>query len=305
VVTCSYSGWDANAFGLVRVAVTPTTLSTLALTFTVTAAQRDPDLSNNSRTGAVQVVQPTVADVSIELPSIVQGYAGQSLTFFVAVGNAGPADATGVRLTLQFPSGLSPADPTGCTATAASWTCSYPLGDVGVRTFLPTPVTVYPAAAGSFTVSGQVSAAEPDPDSSNNSDTGAVMISPAADLSVQIAESADPVTPGQPLTYTVTVGNAGPSPASAVTVTDALTWTTRRLQLLSLTTSQGQCSSATNLTIDCQLGTLDSGSNAVLTLTVRPSGTGTITDDAQAAAAEFDPDTTDNLSRETTTVGQA
>jgi uncharacterized repeat protein (TIGR01451 family) len=302
VVACSYPTWDVSAFGIVRIAVTPSTVGTLQLTGTVTAAQRDPDPSNNSQTGAVAVVQPVEADVSINLPTAVQGYAGQPMFYFVEVANAGPAPATGLTVTLGFPAGLGPADPTGCTTTDTGLTCSYSFGDLPARSGSITPLLLEPVAAGSYTVSGRVGADQPDPDGSNNTDTGAVEISPAADLSVRIAESTDPTTPGQPLTYTVTVSNAGPSPASAVALLDTVTSTTRRFELLSVTTSQGQCSAAA-LSIDCQLGTVASGGSVVVAVTVRPSGLGTVSDEARVAAAEFDPNTADNAVSESTVVG--
>jgi len=43
-----------------------------------------------------------------------------------------------------------------------------------------------------------------------------------ADLSVQVVSSPDPVTVGQPVSYTVTVENLGPCPASGVTVNNVL-----------------------------------------------------------------------------------
>ena len=48
------------------------------------------------------------------------------------------------------------------------------------------------------------------------------MVTPSADLSIAKSDSADPVLPGDSLTYTVTVSNAGPSAANDVAVTDTL-----------------------------------------------------------------------------------
>jgi uncharacterized repeat protein (TIGR01451 family) len=70
IVTCSFVSWDANAAGLIRITVTPSTAGVLQLTFTVTATERDPDLSNNSQSETTTVVQPTNADVSINLLAV-------------------------------------------------------------------------------------------------------------------------------------------------------------------------------------------------------------------------------------------
>jgi len=78
LVTCSFASWDANAAGILRIAVTPSAAGALQLTFTVRAAERDPDLSNNSQTESTMVVAPTEAEVSIDLPTSLDGYAGQN-----------------------------------------------------------------------------------------------------------------------------------------------------------------------------------------------------------------------------------
>jgi uncharacterized repeat protein (TIGR01451 family) len=207
-------------------------------------------------------------------------------------------------VTVDFPTGLSPTDLTRCIATGTGLSCAYPLGSVPPQLGLVTPVQFEAAAAGSYTVQARVSAAEPDPSPANNSGTGVVEISPAADVSVRIAESADPAMPGQPLTYTVTVGNAGPSPASAVNLTDSWSTTIRRLDLLSVTSSQGRCTPTASMAVDCALGTIPSGASVVVAVTVRPVGSGTITDEARVSAAEFDPNTADSAAGETTAVGR-
>jgi Domain of unknown function DUF11 len=98
----------------------------------------------------------------------------------------------------------------------------------------------------------------------------------------------------------VTVTNNGPSAATSIVLTD--TWTTTvtgRVQLLSFGTSQGQCASTNDQRIDCQLGALRSGART----TVRALGIGSVTDQAQVSAAEFDPNTANNVDSETTTIG--
>lgn len=49
-----------------------------------------------------------------------------------------------------------------------------------------------------------------------------VLVLEAADLAVEKTAAPDPVDPGAPLTYTITISNAGPSPAQDVTLTDPL-----------------------------------------------------------------------------------
>jgi len=305
IVTCNFSSWDANAAALIRISVTPSTAGVLQLTFTVSANQPDRDLSNNSQTETTTVVQPADADVSINLPSSVAGYAGQNIFLDFEVGNAGPATATGVTVTLEFPRGLSRSFGGGvCTDTGSGLSCTYSLGSLPAGRGIGEIIGVSASGAGSYTVQGSVAADQPDPVLSNNSDSTLVTVTPAADLSAQIAGPAGPAAPGSAITYTVTVTNNGPSPASAVVLADS--WSTTvagGVQLLSFATTQGQCALTNDQRIDCQLGGLANDATTTVTVTLRARGTGSVTDQAQVSAAEFDPNTADNADSETTTVG--
>jgi len=303
-VSCRFPAADVNGVFLVRITVNPATAGILQLTFTVTASEPDPDRSNNTQTETVEVVEPVEADVSVNLPSLAQAYAGQPFFFSVEIRNGGPATATGIMVTLELPPGLVPANPAGCTTTGAGLTCSYSFQDIPPLRGIVALIPMTALAAGSYTVLGRVAADQPDPVGSNNSDAGTVEVRPAADVSVQVAESADPATPGQALTYLVTVSNEGPSAASAVTLVDSWTTTVRGgVDLLSFEASQGRCSGAVAGKIDCELGDLASGARAVLTVTVRPRGTGSVTDEARASAVESDPSIANNVDSETTAVG--
>lgn len=305
IVTCNFASWDANAAGLIRIAVTPSTAGVLQLTFAVSAAERDRDLSNNSQTETTTVVQPTDADISINLPTSVTGYVGQNLFLNLEVGNAGPATATGVTVTLEFPRGLNPSSGGGvCTDSGSGLSCAYSQSSLPAGSGIGEFIAIAASAAGTYTVQGSVSADQPDPVPSNNSDSTLVAATPAADLSAQIVESADPATPGSAITYTVTVTNNGLSPASAVVLTDS--WSTTvagGVQLVTFATTQGQCALTSNQSIDCQLGGLANGAATTVTVTVRARGIGSVTDQAQVSAAEFDPNTANNADSETTTVG--
>ena len=305
VVTCSFPYWDVNAVGDLLITLTPSMAGVVQQTFTVDANEPDPDLSNNAQTETTQVVEPTAADVSINLPDSVRGHAGQPIQFGFDVQNAGPATATGVTATLRFPAGVTPSRGT-CTDTGSGLSCSYSLGSFLPHTASISLLMLTVSAAGSYTVHGSVTSDQPDPVTTNNVDTASVSVQPAADLSVHVADSSDPALPGLALTYTATITNRGPSPALAVDLTD--TWDTTvggGVALLSVRSSQGQCSPTSGASIGCQLGELASGAVATVTVSLRPQGTGTVTATASVSAPEFDPDGTNNTDSETTQVGIA
>src|SRR5206468_3290656 len=72
------------------------------------------------------------------------------------------------------------------------------------------------------TDSASIAALTADPDGSNNEGSEMTTVTPRADLAITERDSVDPVEPGAALTYTVSVSNAGPSPASNVAVTETI-----------------------------------------------------------------------------------
>ena len=73
-----------------------------------------------------------------------------------------------------------------------------------------------------------VSSSTTDPNTANDSDTETTAVQARADLSISKDDSPDPVTAGGSLSYTITVDNAGPSDAQAVTVSDSCRAVDRR-----------------------------------------------------------------------------
>jgi uncharacterized repeat protein (TIGR01451 family) len=96
-----------------------------------------------------------------------------------------------------------------------------------------------------------------------------------ADLVLTKADSPDPVTVGQTLTYTLTASNNGPANATGVTVTDTLP---SGVTFVSASPSQGNCSGTT--TVSCTLGDLNNGSSATVTIQVTPTTEGELSNTA-------------------------
>src|SRR5262249_20357720 len=120
-------------------------------------------------------------------------------------------------------------------------------------------------------------------------------------LAITKSDSPDPVLAGQPLTYTLTVMNNGPSPASAVKITDAVPAGTA---FVSASASQGSCSQASG-TVTCDVGTVANGASATATVTVRPTQAGPVSNTASVSSTTFDPVAGNNSDSEDTTVDPA
>ncbi len=115
-----------------------------------------------------------------------------------------------------------------------------------------------------------------------------VTVTPEADLSITVADDADPIVAGGDVTYTVTVTNNGPSPATSVsggflTPTD--------------TTLIGSSSTA--------LGTIGNGMSADFTVSLRTDespNSSTVTFMPSVSSGVTDPNTTNNAGSEDTSI---
>jgi uncharacterized repeat protein (TIGR01451 family) len=121
-----------------------------------------------------------------------------------------------------------------------------------------------------------------------------------ADLSVRMTDAPDPVKAGSNLTYTIISTNAGPSVATGVTIVDSLP---ASLTFKSVSTSQGTCM-RTGSTVRCSLGDQASGSVATVTIVVKPTQKGTISNTTTVSSSgPADNQLSNNSATSTTIVG--
>jgi uncharacterized repeat protein (TIGR01451 family) len=197
-----------------------------------------PDCSTSIETAANPTVALTITKTATPSPYV----PGANLTYTVTVSNAGPSDAVGATVT----------DPLPATLTGVAWSCAPSAGSSCTPTGsgdIDDTVTILSAGQLVYTITGAVPSSAvgdltntatvaPPPGTSDAGcapDCGATIetaANPTVALTVTKTATPSPYVPGTPLTYTVTVSNAGPSDAIGATVTDPLpaalvgfTWT--------------------------------------------------------------------------------
>src|SRR5436190_7395773 len=160
---------------------------------------------------------------------------GQLLTYTLNVVNNGPnATTTGATVTDALPTGLTFVSATTSqgTVTQSGGTVTATLGNLANAGTATVTINAMPnttATTTTVTNSGTVAVGtgDTDSDTTNNTGSAAVTVNPAgataADLSVVKTASASAATPGQPLTYTITVSDLSTAnPATGSVLTDVL-----------------------------------------------------------------------------------
>lgn len=109
------------------------------------------------------------------------------------------------------------------------------------------------------------------------------------------------MTIGDPLSYLLTVRNAGPDPAALVMVSDSLP---ASVTPSSATPSVGSCM-ISGQTIECPLGNMAVGAKATITIEATPTEAGTVENTAQMGTETDDPNTANNGDLEQTSVTEA
>ena len=197
--------------------------SSIANTATVSSTTTDPVSGNNSASNAVDVsVSADLAVAITGLPATVN--AGESITYTIVVTHNGASDALNSVVTNVLPSGLTliRATPSSGTWISADWNLGTLTTGANETLTIVAEVNSNVASGTVITSTATVSTSTYDPVTANNTASVDNNVTTLADL-VQVKTcQTDPVVAGQPVQYTMTTTNRGPSDARNMTGTDIL-----------------------------------------------------------------------------------
>jgi len=224
--------------------------TTITNTASVSASTPDSNSANNSATATTTVTAAVgSADLSItNVDSPDPVVAGSTISYAIAVTNAGPTAATSASLTIPIPAnttfdslpavaGWSCTTPAvGATGTVTCTNASFAVGTsnftLGVRVGASTlPNTI-------ITSTATITSATTDPNNGNESATATTNVISPSNVSGTKSVSGT-FTPGSTVTYTITLSNSGPAAQadnSGNELTDVLP---SQLHLVSATASSG------------------------------------------------------------------
>jgi uncharacterized repeat protein (TIGR01451 family) len=230
-------------------------------------------------------------------------HTGGQITYSLVVANGGLQPAANVRLTDSLPAGTSfvsvtPGSPT-CTVTSGLLGCSLGTMASGAQQTVTLVVTVGPGLAGTTLAdTAQVTSDTTDPNAANNTATATTAVRASANVSVtQTAPASVPAGGG--ILYTITVTNAGPEAAAAVTLADALP---AGLTAPTATTTAGSCSIVSGA-LSCALGTFASGASVTVTVAGTVNTTATsISNTVSTSSSTDDPNAANNAATAVTSV---
>jgi uncharacterized repeat protein (TIGR01451 family) len=311
--TCTYSapaftctlpgplavGAATPTVSLVTTATDAASLTNQGCVALTSATLTDPNSTNNC-TSAASTSTAARADLRIVKTQNLATVAttDTTLVYTLTISNNGPQDSANVVVTDVIPmqtalaggtvisavAGSGSKGSTGtCSVSSATVTCNYPalLFATGapadsVETAAITITVKRPMADGAFTNTATINSTTiGDPDRSNNSSQVNTTVDPVADVQLQAKTvSPNPVRAGVDTTYVITYGNAGPSSAQSVTLSDQFNPTggDAGYTIGTLNSSKGTCSfnAGSNL-ISCTVGTLAANEVQTLTFTARPT----------------------------------
>ncbi|MFY0594770.1 DUF11 domain-containing protein, partial [Roseivirga sp.] len=210
--------------------------------------------------------------------------------------NNGPdvADATGIEVTDQIPSGYTFGTATPSQGTYTAGTGVWAVGSLAKDANATLTITATVLGAGDFTNTATVTANDVyDPNAGDNTASASTQAQ-SSDLSITKVASDDTPNVDDNITFTISVNNAGPDAATGVQVTDLLP---DGYDFVSATTAFGSYNNTNGL---WSVGSVANAGTATLEIVAKVKATGTYDNTATISAADqTDPDGGNNSSTET------
>jgi uncharacterized repeat protein (TIGR01451 family) len=225
---------------------------------------------------------------------------GETITYTVTLSNIGPDSATNVTVQDSLPAGLSFVSATPSQGTYNNTNGVWMVGTVNTLTPQTLQIQAHVVSPASQTNTATVSHSDqPDPNTANN--TASVTETPQqADLALADNVSTPKPNVGDTITYTVTLTDNGPSPATHVTVQDSLP---SGLSFVGDTVSHGTYISGTGVWTVGTVTTSAAQTLQIQAVVISPSpqtNTATVSHSDQ-----FDPSASNNAASATETPQQA
>jgi uncharacterized repeat protein (TIGR01451 family) len=295
--------------------VDPTATGSIANTAIVMAPGGviDPNPGNNSATDT-DTLTPT-ADLAItKTDGVTAVTAGGPVTYTIIATNPGPSDVTGAVVQDTFPAPLAGVVWT-CVGQGGALCSIGGGGNINDTVNLPVGGSVtYTATANvasnaTGTLANTATVVAPggvaDPNPANNSATDTDTIQAFADLAVTKTDGQTSATPGNTVTYTITVSNVGPSDVTGATVADTFPAALTGVTWTCTGAGGGTCTASGGGNIADTVN-LPSGGSVTYTAsaTIVPTATGTLTNTAMVAAPNgvTDPNPANNSATDSDTL---
>ncbi|RAJ80341.1 putative repeat protein (TIGR01451 family)/gliding motility-associated-like protein [Chitinophaga dinghuensis] len=257
----------------------------------ISGTEYDPTPGNNSGQAIVNIIPITDLQITKTVDHTTPDV-GSTVTFTITATNAGPSDATGVTVNDVLPAGYTLVANPDYNGTA--WN----IGTLTAGQSKQLTVQAVVKATGPYANTATITGNETDRNLTNNTDKATPVPVPVANIAVN--KTADNMAPdaGTIITFTITATNAGPSPATSVIVSDLLN---DGYTLQTSTPSVGTYNSGTGI---WNIGTLNNGASATLTMVAKVKISGNYSNTATIQATEKDPDPTNNSKTITPAVRQ-
>ncbi len=276
----------------------------------------DPAPANNTASDIDTLAR--VADLSIvKTDSAATATPGTPVSYEIVASNAGPSDISGAVVTDTPPAELGGVTWSCASTGGASCATSSGASTINELVDLPVGGTVTFTLTGTLDASTAVPLANSatiavpagatDPNLADNASTDTDTLAPVADLSITKTVDMASALPGDVLTYTIVVGNAGPSAIADASVSDVMPTDLLGASWTCVPSAGGSCDQAGPVvgdiatTVDLAVG----GSvSFTLTGTVAPSATGTLVNSAAVAAPSgaSDPNPSNNAASASTSI---